>query len=60
MKENKALEASNDSLHSLLMNSRDNYTKLSEENQTLISSNKDLKARVADLTLEIKATYNKV
>ena len=42
------------------MNSRDNYTKLSEENQTLISSNKDLKARVADLTLEIKATYQSV
>jgi len=60
VKENKALEASNDSLHSLLMNSRDNYTKLSEENQTLISSNKDLKARVADLTLEIKATYQSV
>jgi len=60
VKENKALEASNDSLHSLLINSRDNYTKLSEENQTLISSNKDLKARVADLTLEIKATYQSV
>lgn len=60
VKENKALEASNDSLHSLLMNSRDNYTKLSEENQILISSNKDLKARVADLTLEIKATYQSV
>jgi hypothetical protein len=60
VKENKALEASNDSLHSLLMNSRENYTKLSEENQILISSNKDLKARVADLTLEIKATYQSV
>lgn len=60
VKENKALEASNDSLHSLLMNSRENYTKLSEENQTLISSNKNLKARVADLTLEIKATYQSV
>jgi len=60
VKENKALEASNDSLHSLLMNSRDNYTKLSEENQILISSNKNLKARVADLTLEIKATYQSV
>ena len=42
------------------MNSRDNYTKLSEENQILISSNKDLKARAADLTLEIKATYQSV
>jgi len=60
VKENKALEASNDSLHSLLMNSRDNYTKLSEENQILVSSNKDLKARVADLTLEIKTTYQSV
>jgi len=60
VKENKALEASNDSLHSLLMNSRENYTKLSEENQILISSNKDLKARVADLTLEIKATYQSI
>ena len=33
---------------------------MSEENQILISSNKDLKARAADLTLEIKVTYQSV
>ena len=60
VKENKALEAANNSFLRSHEHVSDKRDELWRENQTLISSNNDLKARVADLTLEIKATYQSV
>lgn len=60
VKENKALHEATDELYDALSLSKENEIKLSGKNKALISENKDLKARVADLTLEIKATYQSV
>lgn len=60
VKENKALEAANDSFMKSLGHVEDRYKELAEENKVLIFENRDLKTRVADLTLEIKATYQTV
>lgn len=60
VKENKALEAASNSFRKSHDDVSDYRDELLRENKTLISSNNDLKARVADLTLEIKATYQSV
>lgn len=60
VQENKLLHKATDELLDDLKHSHGNENKLREEIKTLISSNSDLKARVADLTLEIKAVYQSV
>jgi len=60
VKENKALKAASESFYKSYDAARESRDELWRENKSLISSNNDLKARVADLTLEIKSAYQSV
>lgn len=60
VKENEALKAASESFYQSYDKTRESRDELWRENKSLISSNNDLKARVADLTLEIKEIYRSV